>query len=443
MVLARYLYGDRIDQLIARYQPGEGTAWYLTDHLGTVRDLVDSDGDLINTIVYDAFGNILSQTDALAGDRFTYTGREYDTETGLYYYRARYYDPALGRFISQDPIGFSAGDANLYRYVGNRVDVFIDPSGLDWLDASANFSSGWADALSFGATSAVRSAFGIDGGIDYDGSAYRTGEVVGTVHSAAIGAGGAVGAVKTAKAAAQGAKAAAGATGRGAAAGAAAGAAVGGAKAAAGPAKSGIGKLIDAAKDFLDRLDGFSDAAESAAKAIRKLADGNITGALQQGFNALSGLGLPGKGKGGKPSNELGTKSGKGGVNKPDPPATPTKPSGNDAASRSSNTTPDPYKRPSGYRKGVREETWESAKDSDGIVRDPLTGNEMSPDEPWDMGHKPGYEFHKHKKSAEDRGVSRKEFLDEHNTTSHYQPELPSSNRGHGGESGPGHYLGY
>ena len=53
--------------------------------------------------------------------RFAHTGREWDPETGNYFYRARYYDPQTGRFLSQDPIGFAAGDTNLYRYVGNST----------------------------------------------------------------------------------------------------------------------------------------------------------------------------------------------------------------------------------------------------------------------------------------------------------------------------------
>jgi len=129
-VLARYLFGDRIDEIIARWTPSDGTAWYLTDHLGTVRDIVDDAGDLINTVTYDSFGNILSQTDASAGDRFTFTGRELDAELDLYYYRARYYDAQLGHFVSQDPLEFAAGDANLYRYVGNNPIIYVDPSGL-------------------------------------------------------------------------------------------------------------------------------------------------------------------------------------------------------------------------------------------------------------------------------------------------------------------------
>ena len=66
----------------------------------------------------------------------------------------------------------------------------------------------------------------------------------------------------------------------------------------------------------------------------------------------------------------------------------------------------------------------------------------MNFDEPWDMGHKPGYEFWKHQKSAKERGISRKQFLDEHNNPEHYRPELPSSNRGHRGEDDSTRYLG-
>src|SRR5690606_37137449 len=107
-----------------------GTAWYLTDHLGSVRDIVNGVGVVIDTITYDSFGNVVAEANAAGGDRFKFTGREWDAEAGLYYYRARFYDPTLGRFISQDPIGFLAGDANLYRYVGNSPLTFIDPLGL-------------------------------------------------------------------------------------------------------------------------------------------------------------------------------------------------------------------------------------------------------------------------------------------------------------------------
>ena len=129
-ITARYLQGAATDERIARYQPGEGTAWYLTDRLGSVRDTVDASGNLINHIDYDSFGNILIETNPDVGDRFGFAGREFSDETGIYYNRARYYDPQLGSFISEDPIGFGAEDPNLYRYVGNNPINATDPSGL-------------------------------------------------------------------------------------------------------------------------------------------------------------------------------------------------------------------------------------------------------------------------------------------------------------------------
>ncbi|MGB2677462.1 MAG: RHS repeat-associated core domain-containing protein [Candidatus Acidiferrum sp.] len=81
------------------------------------------------TYTYDSFGNIVATTGSLTNS-FRYTGREFDTETSLYYYRARYYDPQSGRFISEDPIGFDGGDVNVYRYSFNNPIVLVDPSGL-------------------------------------------------------------------------------------------------------------------------------------------------------------------------------------------------------------------------------------------------------------------------------------------------------------------------
>lgn len=102
------------------------------------------------------------------------------------------------------------------------------------------------------------------------------------------------------------------------------------------------------------------------------------------------------------------------------------------------------YKRPSGYRKGVRDKVWgQTQKEStDGNVRDPLTKTVMAKHEPWDMGHKPGYEFRKHQASAAERGIDRKQFLDEHNDPGHYWPELPSSNQSHQGEDHTDDYFG-
>ena len=79
---------------------------------------------------HDTFGQITDETNPAVDHLFGYTGRETDEESDLYYYRARYYDPTTGQFISEDPIGFEAGDANTRRYVGNSPTNATDPSGL-------------------------------------------------------------------------------------------------------------------------------------------------------------------------------------------------------------------------------------------------------------------------------------------------------------------------
>jgi RHS repeat-associated protein len=130
-LIRRYLHGPNIDQILADEDVvPKQISWPLSDHQGTVRDWVNNSGVIQNHIRYDSFGKIVSQTAPASTPRFAYTGREWDGEIGLYFYRARYYDAIVGRFIGEDPIGFSAGDANLYRYVSNEPTWFVDPFGL-------------------------------------------------------------------------------------------------------------------------------------------------------------------------------------------------------------------------------------------------------------------------------------------------------------------------
>ncbi len=132
----RYLHGPVIDQILAAedvtsLSSAGDVVWPLADNQGTIRDLIDSTGTVLNHLKYNAFGQITSESNSAVDFLFAYTGRERDGETGLYYYRARYYDPAVGRFVSEDPIGFAAGDVNVSRYVGNGPANFVDPSGLE------------------------------------------------------------------------------------------------------------------------------------------------------------------------------------------------------------------------------------------------------------------------------------------------------------------------
>ena len=132
----RYLFGPGVvngavmSVILARTSSGGTTAWYLTDKLGSVRDIVDTSGNELDHIVYDSFGNIVTETNATNGDRFKFAGMQYDATTGQYYDHARWYDAATGRFARQDPLGFAAADANMYRYVGNSPTNFTDKSGL-------------------------------------------------------------------------------------------------------------------------------------------------------------------------------------------------------------------------------------------------------------------------------------------------------------------------
>jgi RHS repeat-associated protein len=127
----RYLHGDKIDQLLARIDSAGNAYWELTDREGSVRGVLDNTGTVKDAISYDAFGNIISETNATYRGSYAWTGREFDVESDLQYNRARWYDPATARWMSQDPLGFDAGDSNLYRYVTNTPTSARDSSGLD------------------------------------------------------------------------------------------------------------------------------------------------------------------------------------------------------------------------------------------------------------------------------------------------------------------------
>jgi len=203
----RYLWGPAVDQILADEQlfplateegtsasfplpPGEGQGegydlrtpgrvlWPLADHLGTVRDLAQYDAESAMTAVvdhrqYDSFGNFVSAIDpatnqpAAVDFLFGFTGRPLDSATGLENDTNRWYDAAVGGWLSPDPLGFSAGDANLYRYVGNQLTHAIDTEGLlgilmylwltdprvyiycKWTDAGGNSQEAWGEGAAF------------------------------------------------------------------------------------------------------------------------------------------------------------------------------------------------------------------------------------------------------------------------------------------------------
>ncbi|MGB4728545.1 MAG: RHS repeat-associated core domain-containing protein, partial [Thermogutta sp.] len=112
----------------------ESVQWTLTDHLNTVRDIAkyNSQTDMttvVNHLVYDAFGKVTSETNPAVDSLFLFTGRPYDLDSQLQNNLNRWYDARVGRWLSEDPIGFDAGDGNLYRYVGNATVTSVDPTG--------------------------------------------------------------------------------------------------------------------------------------------------------------------------------------------------------------------------------------------------------------------------------------------------------------------------
>lgn len=124
---ASYLTAGGMDSLIARTAGGVTHA-YLGDQLGSVRKLIDSAGAVASATTYLSYGTPRTQQGA-AGDRMGFTGRETDAATGLVQLRHRWLDPRIGRFVSQDPIGF-AGGINQFAYVGDNPVNFSDPLGL-------------------------------------------------------------------------------------------------------------------------------------------------------------------------------------------------------------------------------------------------------------------------------------------------------------------------
>jgi RHS repeat-associated protein/uncharacterized repeat protein (TIGR01451 family) len=123
---ARYLYGAG---LVAR-QDATTLGYYDFDAAGHTRIVTSADGSVANSYEFGPFGGFVSKTESIP-NRFRYVGKYgvVEDETGLFQMGTRYYDPTIGRFLSEDANGLSSGDSNPYRYGGNNPVVFIDPSG--------------------------------------------------------------------------------------------------------------------------------------------------------------------------------------------------------------------------------------------------------------------------------------------------------------------------
>jgi RHS repeat-associated protein len=182
------LSGLALDEMYAMIGP-DGVTSRLSDGIGSTRLLTKEDASSTASFAYTPYGQA-SRSGGAGDSLFRFTGREDDGASGLYYYRARYYSPTLGRFVQSDPIGL-AGGINTYAYVGGDPVSLIDPFGLDIMDpvwgavydntgwtpaqSSVDFWAGMGDSASFGLTNWMRDLHGTNGEVNKCSGGYMGG----------------------------------------------------------------------------------------------------------------------------------------------------------------------------------------------------------------------------------------------------------------------------
>ncbi len=137
-LIQRYIYGAGIDEVLILEKANGDKYWYYYDALGNVVNLTDNNGNLVTTYYYDVYGDF-TESGAFTDNPYKFTGRRYDPESDLYFYRARMYSPTLGRFMQTDPAGYVDGP-NLYTYVNNNTLNYSDPWGLRIINSTEDIS---------------------------------------------------------------------------------------------------------------------------------------------------------------------------------------------------------------------------------------------------------------------------------------------------------------
>ncbi|MFN7987708.1 MAG: RHS repeat-associated core domain-containing protein [Thermoanaerobaculia bacterium] len=183
-----FLNGPGIDEPLAMSRAG-AVSYFSVDGLGSVVATNDPSGTVTHSVVFDAWGNVRAETGTRTHP-FTYTGREVG-EAAFHFYRARFYQPSIGRFIQEDPLGFLSGP-NRFGYVRGNPTRAGDPLGLfDWvrdvLEPVSNFSAGFGDTISLGLTYRIRDLTGANSVVDPCDFWYSAGDKAGIAHSLALG----------------------------------------------------------------------------------------------------------------------------------------------------------------------------------------------------------------------------------------------------------------
>jgi RHS repeat-associated protein len=134
--MASYIYAGT--NRLAMVKPDGSIYYYHNDHLGTPLAMTDSGGNTVWKVAYDPFGKAQVDSASTVINNFRFPGQYYDEETGLHYNWHRYYDPGSGRYLTADPIGMIE-ESNLYVYVKNNPNTFIDPKGLKGCGPGSGF----------------------------------------------------------------------------------------------------------------------------------------------------------------------------------------------------------------------------------------------------------------------------------------------------------------
>ena len=148
----RYVYGVGLDEPLIQVTSGGTLTFYHPNSQGSIIGVSNSSGAIVNKNAYGPNGEISS----VAGTTFGFCGQRYDADTGLYYYKRRYYSPAIGRFLQPDPIGYNGRGLNLYTYVSDNPLQYVDPLGQDF--TRGNYGSGYFGTLAQALQAAINAS---------------------------------------------------------------------------------------------------------------------------------------------------------------------------------------------------------------------------------------------------------------------------------------------